>query len=268
MLVSTRTALLALTAVPLLGAGAAQADHTVNFVGLTDTGMLVMMDNKQAAITRAVEITGAGGDVLGIDVRPADGKLYAVASDNMIYTIDPETGVATAVSEMSETFPTGMPTTVDFNPAADALRLMSADGTNFRVNADTGAVTLDGDHAFASGDMHAGEQPMIVAGSYINSRGKPETTALYTIDSTIDGLIQQVPPNDGTLSAIGKLGIAVEPTVAFEIETSPTGLNTAYLVSDGTVYTVDIESGEATELAEIVGMDDTILDIAALPDGM
>ena len=33
-------------------------------------------------------ITGIGGSVVGIDVRPADGMLYAVISDGSVVTVD------------------------------------------------------------------------------------------------------------------------------------------------------------------------------------
>ena len=56
--------------------------------------------------------------------------------------------------------------------------------TNHRVNVETGEVTVDGGLAFEANDMHAGEAPAIVAAAYINSYGKPETTAMFDIDAT------------------------------------------------------------------------------------
>ena len=48
-------------------------------------------------------ITGIAGKVLGIDVRPADGMLYAVGADGGIYTVDTKTGKATMKSKLETT---------------------------------------------------------------------------------------------------------------------------------------------------------------------
>lgn len=117
----------------------------------------------------------------------------------------------------------------DFNPMSDRLRLMAADGTNFRVNPHDGAVTVDGSLAYEDAEMNAGETPAIVAAAYINSIGKPEATAMYDIDATMVGLVQQISPNDGTLAAIGKLGIDGASNYAFDIASTEDLTSTAYL---------------------------------------
>ena len=64
--------------------------------------------------------------------------------------------------------------------------------------------------------MHKGEKPNVIAGAYSNSvKGTKETT-LYNIDGTIGALLKQVPPNDGVLNAIGKLGVKAD-NAAFDI---------------------------------------------------
>ena len=54
-------------------------------------------------ISSNVALSGlAGGESLvGIDVRPADGAIYAVSSTNRIYTLDASTGVLTLKSTLS-----------------------------------------------------------------------------------------------------------------------------------------------------------------------
>ena len=123
--------------------------------------------------------------------------------------------------------------------------------------------TVDGSLAFEDGDMHAGETPAIVAGAYTNSFGKPEATALYDIDATIVALIQQTAPNDGTLAAIGKLGIEGADNYAFDIATTEDLTNTAYLVAGAVLYTVDLETGATSEVGDINGAD-AFSDIAIL----
>lgn len=247
----------ALTAATL-GVSATQA---ATAVALVDGNSLVTFDTETRAVASTVEITGVDG-VAGIDQRPADMMLYGVTNAGEVVTIDVASGAATVKSTLSEKLPSYDGAIVDFNPMADRLRLMGTDGTNHRVNVDDGSVTVDGSLAFDTADMHAGEAPAIVAAAYTNSFGKPEATAMYDIDATIVALIQQVSPNDGTLAAVGKLGIDGGSNYAFDIHATEDLTNTAYLVVDNALYTVDLETGAAASVGEIEGVDGTITDIA------
>ncbi|WEJ34705.1 DUF4394 domain-containing protein [Devosia sp. SD17-2] len=208
-------------------------------------------------------VTGVDG-LAGIDIRPADSMLYGVTLAGEVVTIDMASGAATVKSTLSEKLPSYEGAIVDFNPMADRLRLMGTDGTNHRVNVDDGAVTVDGSLAFQDGDMHVGETPAIVAAAYTNSIGKPEATKMFDIDATIVGLIQQVSPNDGTLGAIGMLGIEGGSTYAFDIQATEDLTNTAYLVVDNVLHTVDLETGAAEAWGPVEGVDGMISDIAIL----
>ncbi|MGE0769396.1 MAG: DUF4394 domain-containing protein [Hyphomicrobiaceae bacterium] len=254
--------LIAATAV-VLAAGTAQsrADQAVALVG---DKTLVVIDLAKASATKTMQVSGVDR-LLGIDVRPSNKSLYGVSADGTVVTIDTASGKAKKVAQFETMLP-GKPTwaIVDFNPAADKLRFMGADGTNLRADVDTGKVTKDGSLAFEQGDMHHGEKPAIVAAAYINSYSKPEKTAMYDIDATIGALIQQTKPNDGTLKAIGKLGFEKAKTYAFDVHTSADGKNTAWLVADNSLYTVAIETGKATMVGKVKGVTGTIRDIAAL----
>jgi hypothetical protein len=233
-------------------------------VGLVGDNTLVMIDAAKPAVTKSVKVTGAG-KLLGIDLRPSDKMLYGVTTDGMLVTIDPARGEATKVSKLEKMIPEGSTAIVDFNPAADKLRFMGSDGTNLRADPATGKVTTDGSLAFEKTDMHSGEKPNIVAAAYSNSYGKPEKTAMYDIDATIGALIQQVSPNDGTLKAIGKLGMDKTKIYAFDIATSADGTNTAWLVSGNTLYTVDIATGMAKSAGKLKVEGGMIRDITILP---
>jgi hypothetical protein len=250
---------LAVLASSVAYAGVAQAASAVGLVGPTT---LVMFDTESRAVSGTMEVTGVDG-LAGIDVRPADKMLYGVTLSGDVVTIDTATGAATVKSTLSEKLSSYDGAIVDFNPMADRLRLMGTDGTNHRVNVDDGMVTVDGSLAYEAGDMHEGETPAIVEAAYINSIGKPEATAMYDIDATIAALIQQVSPNDGTLKAIGKLGFE-GASYAFDISATEDLTNTAYLVIDNGLYTVDLESGAAESWGEIEGVDGMISDLAIL----
>src|SRR5690606_18344276 len=103
----------------------------------------------------------------------------------------------------------------------------------------------------------------IVAVAYINSIGKPEATAMYDIDATIGGLIQQASPNDGVLKAVGKLGVTGSDNWAFDISATADLQNTAWLVTGKTLHTVDLATGAATVVGDIDS--EALRDIAILP---
>jgi len=253
--------ILAASAALLIGGHAAQAAEVAALWG---DNTISIVDTSQKKVVKTWAITGVNGKVLGIDVRPADGMLYAVGADGGIYTVDGKTGKATLKSKLETMLPAGVVATVDFNPAADRLRLMGSDGTSLRVNVDDGKVIKDGGHKFADADMHRGEKPNVVAGAYTNSvKGTKETT-LYNIDGTIGALVRQAPPNDGVLNAIGKLGIKAD-AVAFDIWSDGNGKNDAWLMGGDTLYSVDLASGKATAAAKISGAKGPVRDIAILP---
>jgi hypothetical protein len=238
---------------------AAQSQN-LSAVALSGDNMIHKIDVGTATVSASMEVQGVSR-LLGIDLRPSTGQLIGVTDTFDIVEIDPETGASTKISTMDKELAVDGAVIVDFNPMADKLRFMSGT-TNHRVDIESGAVTVDGSLAYEEADMHAGEAPAIVAAAYINSYGKPESTAMYDIDSTIVALIQQTSPNDGTLAAIGKLGIEGTDTYAFDIATDSEGTNTAWLVSGSMLYTVSLETGAVDQSWELSGTDGaTVRDI-------
>lgn len=259
MKITTRISLVAVTA---LGTGLLASAHAnaANVVALTGDRDLVWVDTEAMTATETVAVEGAEGRLLGIDVRPADGMLYGVFADGTIATIDARAGTATPVSKLTTMLPDGVTATVDFNPAADRLRVMGSDGTSLRVNVETGEVTEDGRHAYADG----ANTPNVVAGAYTNSYAGTESTQLFNIDAAAGWLVLQDPPNDGVLNPVGELGIEVTE-VGFDILSDGAGANNAWLMSGGTLYSVDLESGAASEVGAVQGANGTIRDIAIMP---
>lgn len=236
----------------------AQADTIVALSG----DSLEMIDSKSGKVSGKTKIKGVSS-VVGIDVRPADGQLYALASDGTIATVDAKSGQATAKSKLDTPLPTGVKMTVDFNPVADRLRVIGSDGTNLRINVDDGKVTKDQPLKFAEADA-GGKTPMVIAGGYINSMKGAKETTLYDIDGTSGGLFRQAPPNDGVLNKIGMLGIDAK-NASFDIMTDAAGTNTAVLLSGKKLYTVDLASGKTTATKDISGLSGDVTDIAAMP---
>jgi outer membrane protein assembly factor BamB len=238
----------------------AQAATVAALVG---DNSLTMVDTSTGKAGAAMKIDGVSGKILGIDVRPKDGMLYALAEDGTVYTIDAKTGKATMKVKLEQTLPAGVTATVDFNPVADKLRVMGSDGTSLRCDVDTGKVTKDGSHKYADADSMKGSTPMVVAGAYTNSMAGAKETVLYNVDGSSATLVKQVPPNDGVLNTIGKLGVSVK-SAAMDIATDASGANTAFLMSGKTLYTVDVASGKATQVKDI-DIKGEVRDIAILP---
>jgi hypothetical protein len=256
-----RSSLLALTLLAgVAGAAPASAQTVAALVG-DDT--LVHVDAAAGKAVKTVKVTGISGKLLGIDVRPADGMLYGVASDGSVVTIDPQSGAATVKSKLETMLPNGVMATIDFNPAADRLRIIGADGTNLRANVDDGKVTKDGMLKFADADQMKGKSPKVVAGAYTNSMKGAKETALFDIDAT-GAVLKQAPPNDGVLNTVGMMGMASE-TVAFDIASDGQGGNSAWAMVGSKLYKIDLASGKGTEAATIQGVSGTVRDIAILP---
>ncbi|MEL6439915.1 MAG: DUF4394 domain-containing protein [Cyanobacteria bacterium J06621_8] len=237
------------------------------FVTLTDNNTLVSFDINNLFEVDVTEVTGVDGVLLGIDTRPADGLLYAFSTANDIYTIDIHSGEATLVSSLDIPFEGGTISGFDFNPAADRLRLVGDNDQNFRINVDTGEVIVDGTLAFAEDDFNAGVNSNITAAAYTNSFAGTETTQLYDIDTLLNTLVLQDPPNDGTLVTVGELGTDFDTLGGFDIVSSTYGDNVAFAVSDSVLYGIDLDTGEASSLGEIGNSDfDNIQGFAIVPD--
>jgi outer membrane protein assembly factor BamB len=253
--------ILAASAAVLIGAAAAQAAQVAALVG---DNTIAVVDTGSKKVVKTWPIQGLSGKVAGIDVRPADGMLYAVTWDGGVYTIDPSTGKATMKSKLQTMLKPGTAATIDFNPAADRLRLIGSDGMNLRANVDDGKVIVDGSLKFAETDMHKGEKPNVVAAAYINSVKGAKETALYDLDATIGALFKQAPPNDGILSAVGKLGFKFD-VVAFDIWSDGQGRNEAWVMASDGLHSVDLATGKAGPAIKIDGVTGQVRDIAILP---
>jgi hypothetical protein len=258
---NTKLKALALAGTILAAPIFASAASAASIIGLIDGKSLVWIDPGIKKMTGKADIKGAT-NVVGIDVRPADGMLYAVTADGGIYTVDAKSGAATMKSKLSETLKSGVTVTVDFNPVADRLRVITSDGVNLRVNVDDGKATVDGTLKFKEGDANADKTPMVIAGAYTNSANpKPSATALYDIDAATGSLVSQAPPNDGILNTIGSLGIKLNGAIAFNIVNKGED-NAAWLATGGMLYSVDLKTGKATSAGKIEGVSGKLADIA------
>jgi Domain of unknown function (DUF4394) len=233
-------------------------------VGLTSDNMLIRFDTESRAAMAGTRITGIEGRVVGIDVRPADRQLYAITDANIVYRVAPMTGAATMVSRLQTPLELGAGAVVDFNPVANRLRVVGANGRSYRINVDDGMVTVDQPLRYDGG---AAGTPRAVAGGYSNSMAGAQRTALYQIDATSSQFMIQDPPNDGVLKPVGALGVTVQGAVAFDIVTDAQGANRGFAVWNRRLFRVDVATGRLSEAGALTGLNADLIDIAVLPPG-
>ncbi|MEH6566850.1 MAG: DUF4394 domain-containing protein [Halopseudomonas sp.] len=251
---------LILTTSLTLAAGTASA---AQLLALSEDGMLHKIETESLSVAASMNVEGAS-NLRGIDVRPANGMLYALGGGDQLYTLDPTTGKATAGAKLNSALPGSEHAVVDFNPKADRLRLLAADGTNYRVNVETGEVATDGSVAYAKDFEHGDMMEKVVAGAYTDSYAGTEKTELYTIDLSSGMLMLQDPPNDGVQKPVGELAKGLD-AAAIDIASDGKGGNTAYVLANGKLHTVDLKTGKPTVLGEVDGLSDDIIDIAVWP---
>ena len=246
-------------------AGADPAASTL--IGSTEDGRLVVFRTDRPAAIRIVQTSGLSGRVVGIDVRPADGRLYGLTTSNDLYRLDPASGAGTLVSSLTVPFDGDQRSGIAFNPQADRVRLVSADGQNLRVNVLLGATAIDGALAYAATDPNAGKRPRIAGAAYTNCVRDAPTTKLFEIDAAADVLVLQEPPNDGVLTTVGPLGVDFGPLSGFTIVTDASGADLAWATTAGTLYAIDLATGRATPVGTIGEPAVPLVSLAAAPAG-
>jgi hypothetical protein len=231
----------------------------------TDDNLLLTFNSSTPGSTTSVPITGlqAGETVQGIDIRPATGQLFALGSTGRLYIINPTTGVATPAGTSTFNPPlNGSEFGFDFNPTVDRIRLVSDADQDLRLNPNNGAVAaVDGTIAYSPTDIHAGSDPVLVASAYTNNFATSTSTLLFGIDSNLNVLVTQNPPNNGILNTVGSLGVTITGPVGFDIMSDSLGNDTAFASFNGSLWLINLGSGAATSLGTI-GTDATVIGLA------
>ncbi|GAB2826481.1 DUF4394 domain-containing protein [Ferruginibacter profundus] len=197
-------------------------------------------------VTKPITGLQAGENILGMDMRPATGQLYALGSSSRIYTINMSSGAAVAVGTTPfTTLLAGTSFGFDFNPTVDRIRVVSNTGQNLRLDPNTGLI------AAIDGNLNPGA-PAVAAAAYTNNFAGATATTLFVIDPATDKLYMQNPPNNGTLVEVGPLGINAETDNGFDI--GGTSSKAYALLTVGTtskIYTINLSTGAAAAVADI-----------------
>ena len=229
---------------------------------LTNANQLLTVGLKTlsaAPVTVPISFTaGTPSDerILAIDFRPATGQLYGVSNMSRLFVINPATGAARALTTTAFTPAiTGSVVALDFNPTVDRIRLVTNMGQDLRLNPETGGV------AAIDGPINGVAGAMISEVAYTNNRAGATTTTLYDIDPATDRLYIQNPPNNGTLTDVGPLGLDITGAAGFDI--SPTdnsqGLVAVTFNGASELDQINLSTGRLQKLGNLPG---TIIGLA------
>ena len=199
---------------------------------------LMVFDFKTSKVTPKTT-TGlqTGETVLGMDMRPANGQLYALGSNSRLYTLDAGTATFTLVGALS-TVLAGTSFGFDFEPVNDVIKIVSNTGQNLSVAPATAIVTL--------GAAITPATATVSAAAYNNNFKGANTSVLYVIDHTDNKLYTQ---NGGAITAVGELKIKIESSNGFDIiSTSTTSTAYGFFTVEGKngLYKIDLTNGLAT----------------------
>jgi hypothetical protein len=221
--------------------------------------LLTVSAAQPGKVLRRTAVVGLpeGETLVGMDYRISKGVLFALSSVGRLYTLDVPTGVLTVVGSGPGAALQGQAFGVDFNPAADRVRVVSNTGQNLRLHPDTGAVAAtDPALTYASGDVQAGQPPELVAAGYTYNKQDDKLTTNYAIDrrtgmlvtqGTVEGVQPAVSPNTGQLHTVGPLGTGPLLDASLDIA-DVTGIAFAAVRNSHSttkLYTIDLGSGKA-----------------------
>lgn len=244
---------------------------------LTSGNKLVGFAAAAPASTRTVSIAVPSTEtLLGGDFRPVDGLFYIltrVTADNSLkaYTVNTSTGaLGTAIPLLSNgtgggiaaapILLTGSKVAVDFNPVANALRIVDNTGVNLR------STLAAGNNTFIDAPVSAN----IAESAYTNTFATACQTDLYYLNATqllLSAAPNGVTGNPATPRFVGSLGVAADANSGFDVRTTTAGnVLTAALKVGGTygLYVINQDTGAATSQGAIGGLgSDNVLGLVA-----
>jgi len=285
---------------PTIGGGEAlrglvfAANPSVSVLALSsDNHLLRFTASAPNTLTADVPVSGlqVSENLLGLDIRPLDGKAYGVGSSGRLYTVDTTTGAATLVGALSaasgddnpfSALPVGASYGLDFNPVPDLLRFVADSDENLRIVPSARSLNSVAQVAGATftDTLLTPGTASVVAAAYTNSFAGATLTTLYGIDATGDTLVRQggpdgtPSPNAGALADVGLLGIDVLGDAGFDIAGGRNGLALAAIRTGDTgtssrLYAVNLATGAAaaypvTSGTTIIGTQGTTQQIRSL----
>ncbi len=194
----------------------------------------------------------ANDSLRALAVQPVTGKLFAVGTAGVLYTVNPFTGAAAAVGPAFSPALSGDTFDLAFDHVSGLLRLFTTSGQNLGIDPVTGAViSTDTAPAYAAGDANAGITPQIVGADFAFNGG---VQTLHAIDGARDTFTRISNPASGQLSTIGMMGFNTETQASLEI---PPGASFAWAslslpgATGSGLYVINLGKGKAIFMGAI-----------------
>jgi hypothetical protein len=227
-----------------------------SLVAISDKERVFSVDLEQATVTPLSNITNEDNSTsvklnrkFAVDFDPATGLLRVIDRKERNYQLDVLTGIL-----INET---------DIHPPSNATEPPPTNGTNGSGSATNGT---SGNGTDTSGSIPIDivddgfevelVKIKITAIAFSNNVAGSNESALYAIEGRSKQLVVISPPENGTIEVIGPLtGVdkrnARRGRMGFDIFTdSETGCEVAILGSGREFYTIDLETGNATQIWE------------------
>lgn len=248
--------LLAAPAALLLAACAGMGNEIpswgADLVAVTTSNKLITFNHgNPGTLDSSVAISGlqSGENVVGIDYRPSDNKLYGLGSSGEIYLLDVRSGSATPKSKVSVAL-NGGSFGISFSPVDGKLRVLSDAGQNLSVDVDSGAAQSD--TGFDSAKVNA------VAAAYTTVPNGPFATTLYVINAKGAEIDSSIAPASGKVMAVGAIGSDIGKPAGFDIAGNEAA-GVAYAATaapdagSSKLYMVKLSAGSVKSLGTIGG---------------
>jgi hypothetical protein len=263
-IVSAATALMVTS--PGSSTAAVTATPKLMAYGITGDGLTMasFSTDTPGVLNWVRDVVGLVGDtkLVGIDHRVQNGLMYGLGEKGGIYTITtPPPGttsnvVVTKVSQLQVGL-YGTSFDIDFNPAADRLRVISNNGQNLRHNVNDGTTVTDSPLNIPPATTAA---LGVTGAAYTNNDLVGSTgTTLTNVDTYNDQITIQSPPNAGNLVPTGLLGFDANLEAGYDIFSYTTnGKTTSNLAfaaltpynGRASFYSIDILTGTPTLIGQ------------------
>ena len=218
------------------------------FYAVDNANNLLIFNPDLTTTILSKPITGlqTGETILGMDMRPLNGQVFALGSSSRLYAVNIGTGQFTQVGTGTlSTLLVGTSFGFDFNPIDDVIRVVSNTGQNIRLNPSTAVVNVDPNITTTTATLSAA--------AFSSNFANATTTTLYVVDNATNKLYSQE-PNTGKITTISDLKVAgknivVSAANGFDI-ISTTSSNMAYGIFTvgalNNLYLIDLSTGEMT----------------------
>jgi Domain of unknown function (DUF4394)/Calx-beta domain/Right handed beta helix region len=209
----------------------------------------------------------SGDSLRALAVQPITGKLFAVGTARVLYTLNPFSGAATAVGSVFTPALTSDTMDLTFDRITGLLKLITSSGQNMNLSPVTGQVlSVDTALNFTAGDVNAGIAPQVAGADFSVFNG---VQTLYGFDAGKDAFVR-INPTNGQVTTIGSLGYDTSAQAALKIPEGATygwavmGLPLVNNTPNSGLFAINLSKGNAVSIGTLRGSEN-VRDIVVAP---